>query len=155
MDGKKDQEKDQFMKEKMRETKENVLKKFLSLKQINKLNKANLISLLENCNTIEEIIVYYLNYLKLTKDNDYKKELKGNYTIILPNVCERHGIIKLSEKDKFLDLMNLIINEREIKNYVKKELTEVSKEIYHLYEEEVKDLIDEKEKEKRKLDFIR
>ena len=33
MDRKKDQEKDQFMKEKMRETKENVLKKFLSLKQ--------------------------------------------------------------------------------------------------------------------------
>ena len=63
--------------------------------------------------------------------------------------------MKLSEKDKFHDLMNLIINEREIKNYVKKEFTEVSKEIYHLYEEEVKDLIDEKEKEKRKLDFIR
>ena len=63
--------------------------------------------------------------------------------------------MKVSERHKFHDLMNFIIKEKEIKNYIKKELTEVSKEINHLYEEEVKDLIDEKEKEKRKEDFIR
>ena len=155
MEGKEDQEKNQINKEKVRDTKENVLQKFRSLKQINKLNKLNLISLLENCNTIEDIIIYYLDYLKLTNDDDYKNELKSYYTIISPRECKKHGIMKVSERHKFHDLMNFIIKEKEIKNYVKKELTEVSKEINHLYEEEVKDLIDEKEKEKRKEDFIR
>jgi len=148
-------EKNQINKEKVRDTKENVLQKFRSLKQINKLNKLNLISLLENCNTIEDIIIYYLDYLKLTNDDDYKNELKSYYTIISPRECKKHGIMKVSERHKFHDLMNFIIKEKEIKNYVKKELTEVTKEINHLYEEEVKDLIDEKEKEKRKEDFIR
>jgi hypothetical protein len=63
MEGKEDQEKNQINKEKVRDTKEYVLQKFRSLKQINKLNKANLITLLENSNTIEDIIIYYLDYL--------------------------------------------------------------------------------------------
>ena len=102
MEGKEDQEKNQINKEKVRDTKKNVLQKFRSLKQINKLNKLNLISLLENCNTIEDIIIYYLDYLKLTNDDDYKNELKSYYTIISPRECKKHGIMKVSEDINFM-----------------------------------------------------
>ena len=85
--------------EKLRDTKEKVLQRFHNLKNLNQLNKSNLNLLLDNCNTIEEIIVYYLDYLRDTKDIDYISELKSYYTIISPKECKKHGIIKISEKE--------------------------------------------------------
>ena len=143
-----------YNKEKLRDTRENVLQRFHNLKNLNQLNKSNLNLLLDNCNTIEEIIVYYLDYLRDTKDIDYISELKSYYTIISPKECKKHGIIKISEKEKFHQLIYLIINEKEIMKIVEKELSEVSEEIQHLYVEEVKDLDDE-EKEKMKKKFNR
>ena len=140
--------------EKLRDTRENVLHKFHELKKLNQLNKSNLRSLLNNCNTIEEIITYYLDYLKETKDSDYKKELKSYYTIISPKECGKHGIIKISEKEKFHQIIQLILNEEGIINIVQKELSEVSEEIKFLYDEAVKNL-DREEKEKMKHNFSR
>ena len=92
-------------KEITRKKREDVYQKFKNLKISNKLNKKNLILLLSDCETIEEIIIYYLDYLKTTNDKDYLTELINYYKIITPESCNKHNIIKISEKQRFHKLI--------------------------------------------------
>ena len=126
-------------KEVSRDKRKIVLQKFNELKQLDQLNKENLSLLLNNCETIEEIIVYYLDYLKETKDNDYIHELLGYYKIISPKYCLKHNIKKISEKKRFHDLINIILTSKNINVYVRKELSTIDSDVIHIYNELKKD----------------
>ena len=141
-------------KEITRKKREDVYQKFKNLKISNKLNKKNLILLLSDCETIEEIIIYYLDYLKATNDKDYLTELINYYKIITPESCNKHNIIKISEKQRFHELIKEIQNSSTINKYVENELSTIDKDIFHIFEEVTKDL-DKDEKEKKIKDFLR
>jgi len=143
-------------KEILRKAKKDVIKEFHALKKLGKLDKENVVSLLDNCNIIEEIIVYYLELLRKKQDKDYIPELLKYYTIITPKECAKHGITKISEKQRFINLIEKIINKNtnDINKYINEEFLNVDNDVYHLYEEETKNLSKE-EKEKRKSYFIR
>ena len=143
-------------KEILRKAKEDVIIEFHTLKKSGKLDKEHIVSLLDNCNTIEEIIVYYLELLKKKQDKDYIPELLKYYTIITPKECAKHGITKISEKQRFINLIEKIIGNKtnNINKYINEEFLNVDKDVYHLYEEETKNLSKE-EKEKMKSYFIR
>ena len=108
--------------EKLRETKEKVIEKFKELKKSNKLTKDNLKDLLLQCNTIPEIIEYYLNFLKDIKDKDYLSELLYYYTIISDNACKEHKINKLSEQTIFYNIIDKIIEseKKDLSNFAEK-----------------------------------
>ena len=89
-------------REKMKQTKEKVIQNFEYLKEFQKLDKKQLELLLSNCNTYEELIVYYLDYLKNTKDKDYIRQLLFYYTIISPDLCKKYNIEKITEKKDFM-----------------------------------------------------
>ena len=141
-------------KEIVREKREKVIERFKSLKKSNQLNKTNLVSLLNNYNTDQEIIICYLDYLKQTKDKEYIPELIYYYKIIPPLECKKHGINKISESQRFHDLIKTIKTKYDIINYVKSELNTVDKDILKFYEDATKNMNNE-EKEKIKQDYIR
>ena len=117
--------------EKLGETKEKVIEKFKALKKSNELTKDNLKDLLQQCNTIPEIIEYYLNFLKDIKDKDYLSELLYYYTIISDNVCKEHKINKLNEQTIFYNIIDKIIEseKKDLSDFAEKELKSGLKEI--------------------------
>jgi len=140
---------------KLRQSKEDVLKNFYELKKNNKLEYSNLISLLNNCNIIQEIIVYYLDYLKDLNDSNYKNELLYYYTIISPECCKNYGIIKISEKKRFYDIMDSFLKGKSLLSIAFTELSTCAKEVYHFFESETKDLKDQEEIKKIEKKYIR
>ena len=142
-------------REKMRQTKEKVIQDFKRLKKADKLDKKQLEILLYNCNTYEELISYYLEYLKNTKDKDYTHQLLYYYTIISPDLCRKHGIEKITEKKRFHDLIGKIINEKYIMKIVREEVSNRSPEVEHLYSQEIKNIKDNEEIKKKEKEFIR
>lgn len=133
--------------EKLRNSKKDVLNDFMMLKEKNNLNKSQLITLLNNCNIIEEIIIYYLDYLKETNDKDYISELISYYVIISPAACKKHNISKKSEREIFHDLMNyLISNDKKVIKIAREEFTKCAKEVEHIFKKETEGL-SEKDKE--------
>ena len=150
-----DQSKDFIGKENTKMKKDKVLKIFKTLKEENKLDKSNLKLLLSNCDTIEEIIVYYLDFLRLTKDKDYIPELISYYTIISPEACKKYSINKESEKDRFHHLMDCCINKNNLKDIAEKEFFSCADEVRHIFNEEIKDLNDKEILEKKEKEFSR
>ena len=97
-------------KEIIRKSKENVYKRFKELEKQGKLDKDKILSLMLNCETIEEIIIYLLNLLKINNDIDYKEYLFKYYPIISKSNCLQFGIKKISEKEKFYNLIDEFLN---------------------------------------------
>ena len=141
--------------EKLRQSKEDVLKKFYELKKYNKLEYSNLTLLLNNFNIIQEIIVYYLDYLKDLNDSNYKNELLYYYTIISPECCKNYDIKKISEKNRFYDIMDSFLKGKSLLNIAHIELSTCAKEVFHFFESEIKDLKDKEEIKKIEKKYIR
>ena len=127
--------------EDLRISKKEVLNRFYKLKQENKLTKSELKSLLDNCNTIEEIIVFYLNLLKTTNDKEYINELISYYMIISPDECKNHKIKKKYGREIFHETMEYIFLEKEnIFKKVYNEFTKCAEEVKDIFEEQTKNL---------------
>lgn len=141
--------------EKLRQSKEDVLKNFYELKKNKKLEYSNLTLLLNNCNIIEEIIVYYLDYLKDSNVSNYKSELLYYYPIISPECCKNYGIMKISEKNRFYDIMDSFLKGNSLLSIAYIEFSTCAKEVLHFFESEIKDLKDQEEIEKIKKRYIR
>ena len=128
-------------KERVRDKKEVAFEKFQSIKESKQINKSDLEEILDICNIIPEIILYYLDFLQKNKDENYISELIYYYTIIPPDACIKHNIKKRKEKERFNEIMNTILtceNIEDIKNFLNQEFQKCPKEVLSFYEAEKK-----------------
>ena len=126
--------------ENRKKEKAEILKKFKILKESKKLDLFTVKELLSHCNTIEEIINYYLNLLKDTNDPQYVQEKIYYYKIISPELSKSHGIQKISEKERFFQVINQLLDNKDFYEYAKNEITKCSEELRYFYEIEEKKL---------------
>ena len=143
--------------EMLRDERENVMINFENLKQLNKLDLFNVKEYLNHCNTIPEIIDFYLDMLKDLKDNDYIPELIYYYTILSPEICKKHGINKRNEKETFFTIVDnfLKLNYEEFNDFVNDQFLKVPKEVESIYENEIKNIKEQNKIDETKKDFIR
>ncbi len=138
-------------KEEIRIEKTDVLKKFKELRESKKLDLFAIRELLDHCNTIQEIINYYLNLLKDIHDPQYVQEKIYYYKIISPELSKSHGIQKISEKERFYQVINIFLSNANFNEYAKNEVLKYSEELRFFYEIEEKKLngpnLDEKKAE--------
>ena len=143
-------------KEIVRDKKEVAYKKYQKIKESKQINKSDLEEVLDICNIIPEIIEFYLDFLKKSNDKNYISELLYYYTIIPPDVCIKHNIIKEKEKERFYEIMDIILKSNDFHELLKQEFQKCPKEVLCFYEAEKKkanwDDEESKQNEKR---FIR
>lgn len=87
-------------KERVRGKKEAAFEKFQKIKASKQINKSDLEDILDICNIIQEIIIFYLDFLRKSNDKNYIPELLYYYTIIPPDACIKHNIKKKKKKKK-------------------------------------------------------
>lgn len=136
-------------KEKIRNGKSTIMLEFRKLKNSQKINLNNIKELMDHCNTIQEIIYFYLNLLKEFNDSQYISEKIFYYKIISPELSKQHGIDKISEKERFYQIINKFLNDVKFKDYARDEILKCSKELISFYEIEEKK-INEPDLEKKK-----
>ena len=146
-------------KEIVREKKEVAYEKFKKIKDSEKINKSDIEEILEICNIIPEIIEFYLDFLQKNKEENYISELLYYYTIISPDACKKHNIIKEKEEEIFYAKINLILKcktDKDIEDILKKEFQKCPKEVLCFFESDKKkaNWTDEESKEKEK-NYIR
>lgn len=143
--------------EKIRDEREIVMNKFKNLKKLNNLDLFKIKELLLNCNTIQEIIEIYLSMLRDLKDKDYISELLYYYTILSPEICEKHGINKKNEKQIFYKIVNnyTTMIYKDFYKFVKAEFSNIPKETESIYNNEITNITEQKEKDEIKKNFIR
>lgn len=128
-------------KERVRGKKEAAFEKFQKIKASKQINKSDLEDILDICNIIQEIIIFYLDFLRKSNDKNYIPELLYYYTIIPPDACIKHNIKKKKEKERFYEIINDILackSIEEIEGLLTRELLKCPKEVLSFYESDKK-----------------
>ena len=126
--------------EKIRDKKADVIIKFKKLQDSKSLNLNNVKELMDQCNTIQEIIYYYLNLLEKLNDSEYIPEKIYYYKILSPELSKKHGITKIPEKERFFEIMDKFLEDPNFKKYAEDEILKCSPELISFYEIEKKKL---------------
>ena len=80
------------------------------------------------------------NLLKEINDIQYIQETVYYYKIISPELSKSHGIQKISEKERFFQVINKFLDNINFYEYAKNEITKYSEELRFFYEIEEKKL---------------
>ena len=124
----------------IRDKKADVILKFKKLQDSKALDLNNVKELMDQCNTIQEIIYYYLNLLEKLNDTQYIPEKIYYYKILSPELSEKHGIIKIPEKERFFKIIDKFLEDPNFKKYAEDEILKCSPELIAYYEIEKKKL---------------
>lgn len=127
-------------KEKIRCKKADIILEFKNLQVSNAIDLNTVKELMDQCNTIQDIINYYLDLLKKLNNPQYILEKIYYYKILSPELSKKHGIIKINEKDRFFQIIDKFLEDPAFKTYAEDEIFKCSPELKSYYEKDKKEL---------------